>query len=58
MMEVIIDYRKVAATAVTKDEIYIVTKSGQKKIAKTTVGKVPPSAYVSQCAESESSIFT
>ena len=38
MMKVIIDYCKDAATAVTKDDMYIVTKSGQKRIRKTTVG--------------------
>ena len=37
-MEGIIDYRKEAATAVTKDDMYIVTKNGQKNIRKTTVG--------------------
>ena len=34
----IIDVRKEAATAVTKDDICIITKCGQKKIWKTTVG--------------------
>ena len=38
MMEGIIDYRKDAATAVTKDDMYIVTKRGQKNIRETTVG--------------------
>ena len=33
-----IDYRKDAATAITKDDMYIITKRGQKKIKKTTVG--------------------
>ena len=37
-MEGIIYYRKDAATAATKDDMYIVTKCGQKKIQKTTVG--------------------
>ena len=37
MMEGIIDYRKDAVAAVTKDDVYIVTKRGQKKIWKTTV---------------------
>ena len=38
MMEGIIDCRKDAETDVTKDDIYIVTKRGQKNIWKTTVG--------------------
>ena len=38
MMEGIIDYQKDAATAVTKDDMYIVTNRGQKEIWKTTVG--------------------
>ena len=38
MMEGIIEYWKDAATAVTKDGMYIVTKRGQKKIWKTTLG--------------------
>ena len=38
IMEGIIDYLKDAATAVTKDDMYIVTKCGQKNIWKTTVG--------------------
>ena len=36
-MEGIIDYQKDAATAVTKDNMYIVTKRGQNNIRKTTV---------------------
>ena len=36
-MEGIIDYRKYVATSVTKDEMYIVTNSGQKKIRNTTL---------------------
>ena len=38
MMEGIIDYWKDAATSVTKDDMYIVTKRGQKKIQNTIVG--------------------
>ena len=38
MMEGIIEYWKDAATSVTKDDMYIVTKRGQKKIWDTTVG--------------------
>ena len=38
MMEGIIYYRKDVANAITKDDMYIVTKHGQKKIRKTTVG--------------------
>ena len=37
MMEEIIEYRKDAETAVTKNNMYIVTKCGQKNIFKTTV---------------------
>ena len=37
-MEGIIDYRKYAATGIVKDYIYILTKRGQKKIYKTTMG--------------------
>ena len=38
MMEGIIYYREEAATAVTKDDMYIVTKGGQKNIQKTILG--------------------
>ena len=38
MMDGIIDYQKDTATAPTKDNKYIVTKCGQKKIQKTRVG--------------------
>ena len=34
MMESIIDYRKESVMAVTKDDMYIVTKRGQKMISK------------------------
>ena len=37
MMKGIIDYRKYAATSVTKDDMCIVTKRGKNKIRKTTV---------------------
>ena len=37
-MDGIIDYWKDTDTSVTKDDMYIVTKRGQKKIWKTTVG--------------------
>ena len=38
MMEGIIDYQKDMTTAVTKDDMYIITKRGKKKISNTTVG--------------------
>ena len=38
MMEEIIDYCKDAVMAITKDDMYIVTKRGQNNIWKTTVG--------------------
>ena len=38
MMEGIIDYREDVVTDVTKDDMYIVTKRGQKKILKRTAG--------------------
>ena len=38
MMEGIIDYQKDAATPVTNNDMYIVTKRGQNKIWKTSVG--------------------
>ena len=38
MMERIINYWKDVAMVVTKDDIYIVTKLGEKNIQKTTVG--------------------
>ena len=37
-MEEITDYRKDATMSVTKDNMYIVTNSDQKKICKTKVG--------------------
>ena len=38
MMKGIIDYRKDAAKEITKDDIYIAPKRGQKKIRNTIVG--------------------
>ena len=38
MMECIIDHKMDAATAVPKDDKYIVTRRGQKKLRKTTTG--------------------
>ena len=38
IMEGIIDYQKDTEKSVTKDDMYIVTKRGQKKIWDTTVG--------------------
>ena len=38
MMERTLDYRKDAEMSVTKDGMYIVTKRGQNKIWKTSVG--------------------
>jgi len=38
MMDAIIDYRKDDATAVPKSEMYVVTKRGQRKLRKTTIG--------------------
>jgi hypothetical protein len=38
LMEGIIDYRKDAATAVTREDMYVVTRRGQKRLRKTTTG--------------------
>ena len=38
MMAGIIDYKKDHATAVPKNDMYVVTSRGQKRLRKTTVG--------------------
>ena len=38
MMEWIIDYQKDVATAITKDDMYFVTKRGKNNILNTTLG--------------------
>jgi hypothetical protein len=38
MMEGIVDYRKDEATAVSKQDMYVVTKQGQRQQRKTTTG--------------------
>jgi hypothetical protein len=38
LMEGIVDYRKDEATAVSKQDMYVVTKRGQKRLRKTTTG--------------------
>jgi hypothetical protein len=38
MMEAIIDYRKDDAIAIPKEDMYVVTRRGQKRLRKTTIG--------------------